>query len=95
MIVKTKTPIKKKTLKPVQKFVRIQIDPKLESILQQYEQKYQLLNRPDIVKIIISETLFFKKQQLKDIFQTQSRLRSAQTTNLTDEEVDTILASEL
>ena len=45
----------KTTKKPKQKFIRLNLDDKLEALLQKYESKYTLLSRSDIIRMLLSE----------------------------------------
>jgi|694.fasta_scaffold31784_10 hypothetical protein len=57
----TKTPRKTKT----QSFVRLNLDPNLDKMLLEYEQKYSLLSRSDIIRMLLSELYWSKKQAKK------------------------------
>jgi hypothetical protein len=65
MSVKTK----KLSTKSVQKFVRLNLDEKLDQLLTEFEQQYQLLNRSDIIRMLLSEIYYTKKQQKRLAFQ--------------------------
>lgn len=59
--------VKSETLKkgkPKQKFVRLNIDERLESVLQEYENRYSLLSRSDIVRMLLSEAIETNKLRL-------------------------------
>ena len=71
MTVTTKT--KLKTKKTVQKFVRINIDTKLDKILAEYNQEYPLFSNAEIIKMLISKGIRQnQKQRFKQILQGQS-----------------------
>jgi metal-responsive CopG/Arc/MetJ family transcriptional regulator len=56
--VKTKPKTSKKTsVSKTQKFIRINIDDKLDSILNRYIKEYPLFNRSDIVKLLLSKAI--------------------------------------
>lgn len=57
----TKTPRKTKP----QSFVRLNLDPNLDKMLLEYEQKYSLLSRSDIIRMLLSELYWSKKQAKK------------------------------
>jgi hypothetical protein len=66
-VVKKTTRMPKKTptsntKSKVQRFVRLNLDDTLESFIQSYESKYKLLNRGDIVRMLLSE-VYYKHQQ--------------------------------
>jgi hypothetical protein len=68
-----KTPKKTQTSKK-QNFIRLNVDENLEKLLQKYEQKYTLLSRSDIIRMLLSEVDWQKtsnhKQTLDDFIQT-------------------------
>lgn len=57
----TKTLTKPKT-KSTQTFIRLNVDAKLDDLLKKYEKQYQLLNRGDVVRMLLSEADFIKSQ---------------------------------
>lgn len=66
MSVITKSATKVKTTKAkVQKFVRLNLDPELESFISEYENKYRLLNRSDIIRMLLSEVQYSHRQQTR------------------------------
>jgi hypothetical protein len=61
-----------KKLKVVQKFVRINIDSKLDKILSEYMREYPLLSNSDIIKMLVSKGIRQKqKQTFKQILGNQ------------------------
>lgn len=54
---------KKTTTKAKQQFIRLNLDPALEKMLQEYEQKYTLLSRSDIIRMLLSEIYWENKRQ--------------------------------
>jgi len=68
MSVKTKL----KSKKVVQKFVRVNIDAKLDKILREYNQEYPLFSNAEIIKMLISQGIRQKqKQSFKQILRGQ------------------------
>jgi hypothetical protein len=57
-----KTPKKTQTSKK-QNFIRLNVDENLEKLLQKYEQKYTLLTRSDIIRMLLSEVDWQKTTQ--------------------------------
>jgi|688.fasta_scaffold471879_2 hypothetical protein len=81
--VKTKSKIGKKTTsaKKPQKFIRINIDDKLDSVLNHYSKDYPLFNRSDIVKLLLSRAI---KQDLdKSLLEV---MKGASFVDIEDEE---------
>ena len=60
----TKT-TKKTTTKAKQQFIRLNLDPALEKMLQEYEQKYTLLSRSDIIRMLLSEIYWEQKEEVR------------------------------
>lgn len=52
---KAKTTKKIKTTTPKQQFIRLNLDEKLDEILNFYQQKYTLLSKPEIVRMLLNE----------------------------------------
>ena len=50
-----------KTQKKIQKFVRLNIDDKLEKILIDYSKEYPLFNNTDIIRMILSKGIRSKQ----------------------------------
>jgi hypothetical protein len=55
MSVKVKTKTTKTTPKTKQKFIRLNLDEKLNEILDFYQEKYTLLSKAEIVRMLLSE----------------------------------------
>lgn len=55
--IKSKTVKKIALTKKSQKFIRINIDDKLDSILNRYSSDYPLFNKSDIVKLLLSKAI--------------------------------------
>jgi hypothetical protein len=51
----------KKKKKAPQKFIRLNLDEALEAMLREYEVKYKLLSRSDIIRMLLSEIYWEKK----------------------------------
>jgi hypothetical protein len=60
----TKT-TKKVSTKTKQQFIRLNLDPALEKMLQEYEQKYTLLSRSDIIRMLLSEIYWEQKEEVR------------------------------
>lgn len=56
------TKTKSKQNPKTQKFVRLNLDANLDKMLLEYEQKYSLLSRSDIIRMLLSELYWSKKQ---------------------------------
>ena len=56
---------KKTTIKTKQQFIRLNLDPALEKMLQEYEQKYTLLSRSDIIRMLLSEIYWEQKEEVR------------------------------
>jgi hypothetical protein len=61
MTTKTKPPTKLKS-KSTQTFIRLNVDAKLDNLLKKYEKQYHLLNRGDVVRMLLSEVDYIKSQ---------------------------------
>jgi DNA primase large subunit len=46
---------------PKQSFIRLNLDAELENMLSEYELKYKLLGRSDIIRMLLSEISWQKK----------------------------------
>lgn len=68
--------VKVKNPKTKQKFVRINIDQKLDNYFSLYEKEYPLLNRADIVKMLLSQSIRQnqKSQTFKQILKNSTFL---------------------
>jgi hypothetical protein len=63
----------KSPTKTKQTFIRLNVDEKLDNLLKKYESQYHLLNRGDIVRMLLSEVDFIKSKTAtptKDFFAT-------------------------
>jgi hypothetical protein len=58
MLQKTKNTPK---VKSKQKFLRLNLDSKLDNFIQSYQSKYSLLSQGDIVRMLLSE-IYYQKQ---------------------------------
>jgi hypothetical protein len=58
MLQKTKNTSKTKSK---QKFLRLNLDSKLDNFIQSYQSKYSLLSQGDIVRMLLSE-IYYQKQ---------------------------------
>lgn len=69
--------VKVKNPKTKQKFVRINIDQKLDNYFNLYEKEYPLLNRADIVKMLLSQSIRQnqKSQTFKQILKNSTFLK--------------------
>jgi hypothetical protein len=63
MPVLTKLKTKSTATKTVQKFVRVNIDSRLDKILNQYSQDYPLFSNSDIIRMLISRGI--RRNQLQ------------------------------
>ena len=66
-------PVKTKSAKTKQKFVRINIDPKLEHYLSLYEEKYPLFSRSDVVRMLLSQSIKMDLESIELLSEEQSQ----------------------
>jgi hypothetical protein len=89
--VNTKTKPKKKT----QKFVRLNLDSELESMLEEYEVKYKLLSRSDIIRMLLSEIYYQKTKASRKEFANFINSLPQAKHNLSEDEVYELIDKEL
>ena len=74
-----------------QKFVRLNLDPQLENFIAEYENKYRLLNRSDIIRMLLSEVQYSHKQQARqDLVKFVQKLPKPEV-ELTEAEIFAVL----
>lgn len=78
---RSKTGKKMALAKKPQKFIRINIDDKLDSILNRYTKDYPLFNRSDIVKLLLSRAI--KQDSDKSLLEV---MKGASFVDIEDEE---------
>jgi metal-responsive CopG/Arc/MetJ family transcriptional regulator len=92
MNTKVKTLLKKATAsKTKQRFIRLNLDQKLDQMLSEFEVQYKLLNRSDIIRMLLSEIYFSKKQNDRQKFISFINSLPKAKTEYSEEEMTKIL----
>jgi hypothetical protein len=80
---------KSKVTKKKQKFIRLNIDEKLENLLKVLETEYPLLSKVDIIRMLLSKAIKENEKNisLSQILDKQRLNRSEYTNNLTEEDI--------
>jgi hypothetical protein len=92
MTTQTLTKPKSKT---TQTFIRLNVDTKLDNMLKKYESQYHLLNRGDLVRMLLSEVDFIKSKTAtpaRDFFdslnQGDSKIGELESLNIANQILD-------
>jgi hypothetical protein len=78
-------------LKKNQTFVRLNLDDKLENLIKKYEARYSLLNRGDIIRMLLSEVVYKEMNESKIKLANFLKSLPKPTNNLSEEEIFEIL----
>jgi hypothetical protein len=85
----------KPSTKTAQTFIRLNVDTKLDNMLKKYESQYHLLNRSDLVRMLLSEVDFIKSKTAtpaSDFFdglnQTDSNTEELEALNIANQILD-------